>query len=345
MSLVYDWSIPIARTIDFQTIPYNSYDILSRHLQHYDFTLLSQLDTWIVEVLAGGVTSGLIGAKIYEMLKRWNATKDLRKELFPFLKYNSETVVGPRDPNTLKPSKENIEDALKVKIPDLFASCVLKSKTGEKIAGKIVKTLEVEDLRRGFQTNDQEKVIKCSNVNGIGGPVPLPLMGWIMYNSHVQFIYAPKIKPFYKNKTIEQLEESNLLELKKLEEEWYIERKDGRKFESGSKKLKPKGDRASRYEIDYCLIQKVPMSVLPGGGSKKHIYLFSGPHWEGCRGAVEALSEYKVLKSIEEKIEDEIRPTPISKNTFFEAVFGCTYDHKHNKIDKFSDPEVRIINI
>lgn len=349
MSVVYDWSIPIARIIDPQTVANNIYDIFSKHLQYYEFELSPQLNIHLLE-LGVGVLGSILGNEIYDKYKERKETKKIRKELFPFLKSNSETVIGPRDPNTLKPSKENLEDALKLKIPKLFSSCLLKSKTGEKVAGKIVKTITVEDLTKGFQTNDKENIIKYSNVNGIGGPVPLPLVGWVMYNRpFIQYTYAPNIRTFYKGKKIEQLDESNLLKLKKLKKNWYIERKDGNLFSSnGKKRLIPHGDRGGCY-YDYCLIQKLPMNVLPGGDSKKHLYLFSGPHWEGTRGAVEALSDYKVLSNIKKAIEDDLKTKEdkvLSENTFFEVALECEYNHENNKIKFGVEPEdVHIIKM
>lgn len=297
MSLAYECSLPIARTVDFQNIPVDIKNILFKHLQNCGFISLDY--GWTVEILRNllvGTASSLIAAEINTFLRRWYETKELRETLFPYLKNNSETIVGPRNPDTLKPSEKDIENAKKIKISNLFASCFTKPK---------IKTIDVEDLLKGFQTKDQEKIIKSLNVNCIGGPVPLPLTGWIIYNiPEIQFIYGPEIEDYYENKS-----------------------------------LNPKGDRESGYEVDFCLIQKLPKNVLPNvdKSNHSHIYLFSGAHEEGTGGAIEILSNYEVLSNIEKKIGEQ---TPVSDDTFFEV--AAWYNQKNNKFGVF---DVHVIEI
>lgn len=319
---VYSNVIPLLRTINPTTETGNITYAVSKIL---GFNLVDAGLTGGAIILSANILKMIYKKKIEPWREKRKEIETLRKELFPNLKSNTELFVGPRDYKTLNPSKEDVEAAAGTGILDFFARCDLK---------KNVKTYSVDDLKR---------VIFGRHLCSIGGPVPNPYVGLIMYkqsNWRLPFEYGPKIREYY-NK-------DDIINLKNLKEDWYISKRKGDRPQFVPSYI-TLDDRTKRYEVDYGFIIKTPtvdpITMNPGA----HIsYSFSGCHWEGGKGAVEALRSERVLKYIYEIISDENKKLPSEdrrspESTYFQAVIRCKYDHKHNKVEKVTPENIGII--
>ena len=159
-------------------------------------------------------------------------------------------------------------------------------------------------------------------------------------NWRLPFEYGPKIREYY-NK-------GDISNLKNLKEDWYISKRKGHKPQFVPSYI-TLDDKTKRYEVDYGFIIKTPTFNPITMKPEAHLsYSFSGWHWEGGKGAVEALRSKKVLKDVYDIIDEENkkllpkdRRSP--KSTYFQAVIRCEYDHKHNKIKEVDFENLSII--
>jgi hypothetical protein len=322
LSSIYSSVVPLLRTINTATESNKVINTIS-HFVGADLLKVGPYGAAII--VLGGLLKKIYDKKIEPWVEERKEVQEYRKKLFPSLKKNTEFFVGPRDPKTLTPSDEDIETAARTGILGFYAKCTLKEN---------VKT---------YGTNDLGQVIFERHLCGIGGPVPNPYTGLVLYKQpywKLPFEYGPKIRKFY--------EKNDIVGLKQLKEDWYISKRkeDKPQFKPSPITL---DDETKRYEVDYGFIIKAPtidpytMKIGAHDG-----YLFSGCHWEGGRGAVEALKRKDVLKGIYDIVEEENKKRPPEErrsleSTFFQAIIRCEYDHKHNKVEKVNFETAGII--